>query len=42
MPDMLSRQRGVSPDDVTLYAAETRTSSPVRVEIVVDSSGAIQ
>ncbi len=31
MPDMLSRQRGVAPEDVTLYAAETRTSSPVRV-----------
>ena len=31
MPEMLSRQRGVVPEDVTLYAAETRTSSPVRV-----------
>jgi hypothetical protein len=31
MPEMLSRQRGVVPQDVTLYAAETRTSSPVRV-----------
>ena len=31
MPEMLSRQRGVTPEDVTLYAAETRTSSPVRV-----------
>jgi hypothetical protein len=31
MPEMLSRQRGLAPEDVTLYAAETRTSSPVRV-----------
>lgn len=31
MPHMLSRQRGVVLDEVTLYAAETRTSSPVRV-----------
>ena len=31
MPEMLLRQRGVVPQDVTLYAAETRTSSPVRV-----------
>lgn len=31
MPHMLSRQRGVVLDEVTVYAAETRTSSPVRV-----------
>ena len=31
MPEMLSRQRGVAIEDVILYAAETRTSSPVRV-----------
>jgi len=31
MPEMLCRQRGVAAEDVTLYAAETRTSSPVRV-----------
>jgi uncharacterized FAD-dependent dehydrogenase len=31
MPYMLSRQRGIVLDEITLYAAETRTSSPVRV-----------
>ncbi len=31
MPHMISRQRGVVPEEVTIYAAETRTSSPVRV-----------
>lgn len=31
IPDMFARMEGTSPEQVTLYGAETRTSSPVRI-----------